>query len=57
MQKKERDKKAESQKKTDDLLRLDVLGEYELKSIDGTTFKFVFLDNGTMKLCLLFVRL
>ena len=37
---------AESQKKTDDLLRLDVLGEYELKSIDGTTFKFVFLVNG-----------
>ena len=36
---------AESQKKTDDLLRLSVAGEYEHKD-DGTTYKLVLLDNG-----------
>ena len=30
----------------DELLRLSVLGEYELKAEDGNTYKRVFLDNG-----------
>ena len=43
-------KEAESQKKKDDLLRLDVLGKYEYKDESGDTYKRVFLKNGIVEL-------